>query len=123
MGNFDWLNGRDYPALTAPDSAYHGITFAETFGKHGYITYCHANVLRDLGPTMSPMNAFLTLTGLETLPLRMRQHNENTQKVANFLNQHKKYLRYHGQAWLKAAIMDWHKNICKAEQVLYLPPP
>ena len=90
MGNFDWLKGRDYPALGAPDPAYHGITFAETFGKHGYITYCHANVLRDLGPTLSPMNAFLTLTGLETLPLRMRQHNENAAKVATFLNQHEK---------------------------------
>ena len=76
--------------LSAPDPAYHGITFAETFGKHGFITYCHASVLRDLGPTLSPMNAFLTLTGLETLPLRMRQHNENAEKVANFLNQHEK---------------------------------
>ena len=90
MGTFDWLNCAKYPSLSAPDPAYHGITFAETFGKHGFITYCHASVLRDLGPTLSPMNAFLTLTGLETLPLRMRQHNENAAKVANFLNQHEK---------------------------------
>jgi O-acetylhomoserine (thiol)-lyase len=90
MGNFDWFAGRNYPALSAPDPAYHGITFAETFGKHGFITYCHANVLRDLGATLSPMNAFLTLTGLETLPLRMRQHNENAGKVAAFLAQHDK---------------------------------
>jgi O-acetylhomoserine (thiol)-lyase len=92
MGTFDWLNCAKYPSLSAPDPAYHGITFAETFGKHGFITYCHASVLRDLGPTLSPMNAFLTLTGLETLPLRMRQHNENAAKVANFLNQHEKIL-------------------------------
>ena len=90
MGTFDWLNCAKYPSLSAPDPAYHGITFAETFGKHGFITYCHASVLRDLGPTLSPMNAFLTLTGLETLPLRMRQHNENAAKVAHFLNQHEK---------------------------------
>ena len=90
MGTFDWLNCAKYPSLSAPDPAYHGITFSETFGKHGFITYCHASVLRDLGPTLSPMNAFLTLTGLETLPLRMRQHNENAAKVANFLNQHEK---------------------------------
>lgn len=90
MGSFDWLRSANYPSLSAPDPAYHGITFAETFGKHGFITYCHASVLRDLGPTLSPMNAFLTLTGLETLPLRMRQHNENAEKVANFLNQHEK---------------------------------
>ncbi len=90
MGRFNWFEGRDYPALSEQDPAYHGITFAETFGKHGYITYCHASVLRDLGPTLSPMNAFLTLTGLETLPLRMRQHNENAAHVAAFLNEHEK---------------------------------
>lgn len=90
MGNFDWFSGRSFPSLSMPDPAYHGIIFAETFGKHGFITYCHANVLRDLGPTMSPMNAFLTLTGLETLPLRMKQHNENAAKVADFLANHPK---------------------------------
>ncbi len=90
MGSFDWFSGRGWPALSAPDPAYHGISFAETFGPHGYITYCHASVLRDLGPTLAPMNAFLTLTGLETLPLRMRQHNENAERVALFLSKHKK---------------------------------
>jgi len=92
MGNFDWFSGRSYPSLNAADPAYHGITFAETFGKHAYVTYCHANVLRDLGPTMSPMNAFLTLTGIETLPLRMRQHNQNAAKVAEFLANHPQIL-------------------------------
>lgn len=90
MGRFDWAGGRDYPALCQPDPAYHGIAFAETFGPLGYITYCHASVLRDLGPTMAPMNAFLTLIGLETLPLRMRQHNDNAEKVALFLTAHDK---------------------------------
>ena len=89
MGSFDWMNARHSSLLTDPNPAYHGIRFAETFGKLSYITYCHASVLRDLGPTMAPMNAFLTLTGIETLPLRMRQHNENAEKVAHFLRDHK----------------------------------
>ena len=89
-GNFDWLGGRGYPALAAPDPAYHGITFAETFGQLGYITYCHASALRDLGPTISPQNAYLTLMGLETLPLRMEKHMENAAKVAHFLDAHDK---------------------------------
>ena len=88
MGSFDWMSGRHSSLLTDPNPSYHGIRFAETFGKLSYITFCHASVLRDLGPTMAPMNAFLTLTGLETLPLRMRQHNENAAKVALFLREH-----------------------------------
>ena len=89
MGSFDWMNARHSSLLTDPNPAYHGIRFAETFGKLSYITFCHASVLRDLGPTMAPMNAFLTLTGIETLPLRMRQHNENAEKVAHFLRDHR----------------------------------
>ena len=88
MGSFDWMNARHSSLLTDPNPAYHGIRFAETFGKLSYITFCHASVLRDLGPTMAPMNAFLTLTGIETLPLRMRQHNDNAAKVAHFLRGH-----------------------------------
>ncbi|MDC3234693.1 aminotransferase class I/II-fold pyridoxal phosphate-dependent enzyme [Candidatus Puniceispirillum sp.] len=88
MGSFDWMNARHSSLLSDANPAYHGIRFAETFGKLSYITFCHASVLRDLGPTMAPMNAFLTLTGMETLPLRMRQHNENAAKVAHFLRGH-----------------------------------
>ena len=88
MGSFDWMSARHSSLLTDPNPAYHGIRFAETFGKLSYITFCHASVLRDLGPTMAPMNAFLTLTGIETLPLRMRQHNDNAAKVAHFLRDH-----------------------------------
>lgn len=88
-GNYDWANGV-FPSLCQPDPAYHNIRFAETFGPLSYITYCHANVLRDLGPVLSPHNAYLTLLGLETLPLRMRQHMENAEKIAHFLVQHPK---------------------------------
>ena len=82
------MSARHSSLLTHPNPAYHGIRSAETFGKLSYITFCHASVLRDLGPTMLN-ECLLTLTGIETLPLRMRQHNENAAKVAHFLRDHK----------------------------------
>ena len=85
-GNFKWQSGRDFPALNDPDQAYHGIKFSETFGPLAFITFCHARVLRDLGLTMAPLNAYLTLLGLETLPLRMKKHMRNAAKVAKFLD-------------------------------------
>ena len=91
-GLFDWAKGRGFPALAEPEPAYHGITFYETFGPLAYTNYNHAVGLRDLGPTMAPMNAFLTLTGMETLALRMRAHVEHAMQVAGFLNQHAKVL-------------------------------
>ena len=106
-GRFDWFAGRDYPALTRPDPAYHGISFAETFGPLGYITYCHASALRDLGPTMAPMNAMLTLAGLETLPLRMRQHNDNAEQIARFLRAHDKI---QAVSWAGFEDSPYHQN-------------
>ena len=88
-GLYDWGNGR-FDSLCQPDPAYHGISFSETFGPLCFITYCHASVLRDLGPVLSPHNAWLTLLGLETLPLRMRQHMHNAEQVARFLADHSK---------------------------------
>ena len=90
MGNFAWDQGRDYFKITKPDSSYHDINFYESFGNHAYINYCHANVLRDLGATMAPLNAYLTLIGLETLPLRMKQHMKNAEIIATFLKNHSK---------------------------------
>ena len=90
MGNFPWDKGRAYSKLTMPDTSYHDINFYESFGSHAYINYCHASVLRDLGATMAPLNAYLTLIGLETLPLRMKQHMKNAEVVANFLKSHSK---------------------------------
>jgi O-acetylhomoserine (thiol)-lyase len=84
-GTFDWTRAscRDkFPSLCQPEPAYHGLVFAETFGELAFTIYGHAVGLRDLGPTMAPMNAFLTLQGLETLPLRMERHCANAQKVA-----------------------------------------
>jgi O-acetylhomoserine (thiol)-lyase len=87
-GRFDWVKSGKFPSMTQPDPAYHGLTFAETFGDFGYSMKTRAVGLRDLGPAMSPMNAFLTLTGIETLHLRVARHVENAQAVAEFLEKH-----------------------------------
>jgi O-acetylhomoserine (thiol)-lyase len=88
-GRFDWSrNAARYPGLSRPDPAYHGLTFAETFGDFGYTMKTRAVALRDLGPAMAPMNAFMTLTGIETLHLRMERHCANALKVAQFLEAH-----------------------------------
>jgi O-acetylhomoserine (thiol)-lyase len=87
-GRFDWSASTKYPTLTEPEPAYHGLRFHETFGDLALTVHGHAVGLRDLGPTMAPMNAFLTITGIETLPLRMARHVENAQEVATFLAGH-----------------------------------
>jgi len=93
-GRFDWAkakteDGRDkFPGLTQPEPAYHGLTFYETFGDFALTTKARAVGLRDFGPTLSPMNAYLTLTGIETLPLRMDRHVENARLVAEWLAGH-----------------------------------
>jgi len=87
-GRFDWGQNDKFPSLTQPDPAYHGLTFHETFGDFGFSTKGRAVALRDLGPTLAPMNAFLILTGIETLSLRMARHVENAQAVAEYLDAH-----------------------------------
>lgn len=84
-GKFDWGLSGKFPSLTDPEPAYHGLKFFETFGDLCFTIYAHAVGLRDLGPTMAPQNAFMTITGLETLPLRMDKHCSNAMKVASFL--------------------------------------
>jgi O-acetylhomoserine (thiol)-lyase len=86
-GRFDWGNGK-FPSLTEPDPAYHGLTFHETFGDFGFSMKTRAVALRDLGPALSPQNAFYILTGIETLPLRMARHVANGRAVAEFLAAH-----------------------------------
>ena len=89
-GNFDWMAHADkFPGLTTPDESYHGITYAERFGKEGaYITKATAQLMRDLGSIQAPQNAFYLNLGLESLAVRMPRHCENAQKVAEFLDQH-----------------------------------
>ena len=90
-GGFPWDNGR-CPEVTEPDPSYHGLKFFETFGpmKIAYILKIRTQLLRDLGPAMSPFNAFLFLQGLETLHLRMERHSSNALAVARFLQTHPK---------------------------------
>lgn len=87
-GNFDWSQNDKFPDLVENCGAYHGLNFYETFGKMAYTMFCHAVGLRDLGPSMSPMNAYLSLTGAETLPLRMQKHADNALEVAKWLQGH-----------------------------------
>jgi O-acetylhomoserine (thiol)-lyase len=91
-GNFDWTNGK-FPLIAGPDPSYHGIDFVEALkpaGNIAYITKARVNLLRDLGPALSPFNAFLFLQGLETLHLRMPRHAENALAVARYLARHPK---------------------------------
>jgi O-acetylhomoserine (thiol)-lyase len=85
-GRFDWEKSGKFPTLTEPYAGYHGIDFWDEFGPQAFIMRARAEGLRDFGPALSPQNAFYLLQGLETLPLRMRQHVENARKVATFLS-------------------------------------
>jgi O-acetylhomoserine (thiol)-lyase len=87
-GKFDWAQNDKFKSLTEPEPAYHGLRFYETFGDLAFTVAGHAVGLRDLGATMAPLNAFLTITGIETLPLRMERHVANTLEVARHLEAH-----------------------------------
>eukprot|EP00658_Telonema_sp_P-2_P027791 TRINITY_DN21402_c0_g1_i3.p1 TRINITY_DN21402_c0_g1~~TRINITY_DN21402_c0_g1_i3.p1 ORF type:complete len:379 (-),score=63.75 TRINITY_DN21402_c0_g1_i3:350-1486(-) len=88
-GKFNWADDPDrFSSLARPEPAYHGLNFSETFGDLAFTTFSHAVSLRDLGPTMAPMNAYLTITGVETLPLRMERHCANAIQVAHWLEEH-----------------------------------
>ena len=91
-GKFDWTNGK-FPLIADPDPSYHGINFVEALkpmGNIAYITKARVSLLRDLGPALSPFNAFLFLQGLETIHLRMIRHSENALAVAGYLEKHPK---------------------------------
>jgi O-acetylhomoserine (thiol)-lyase len=89
-GNFDWSKGGRYPLLSEPNDSYHGMKFYETFGGMAFAITCRVLGLRDLGPAISPQNAFYILTGMETLGLRMQRHCDNALKVAEWLSQNPK---------------------------------
>ncbi|OPX91577.1 homocysteine synthase [Pelotomaculum sp. PtaB.Bin117] len=88
-GKFAWANG-NFPQFTEPDPTYHGVVYREEFGPAAFIAKARVQLLRDLGPCLSPFNAFLLLQGVETLPLRMERHCRNALQVAKFLEQHPK---------------------------------
>lgn len=98
-GNFDWDAHSDmFPGLTTPDESYHGLTYTKAFGKLGYTTKLVAQLMRDLGCSPAPQNAFLLNMGLQTLHLRMRQHSANAQRIAEFLASDERvaWIRYSG---------------------------
>ena len=99
-GTFDWMaHAEKYPGLTTPDESYHGVVYAEAFGKEGaFITKATAHLMRDLGSIPSPQNSFILNLGLESLAVRMKQHCANGQAVAEYLQQHPKvsWVRYSG---------------------------
>jgi O-acetylhomoserine (thiol)-lyase len=102
-GTFDWLGSGRYPTLSEPSPSYHGVTFAETFGNFGFAIAARVFSLRDLGPAIAPFNAFLILTGIETLPLRMQRHCDNALVAAEWLASHDKV------AWVNYAGLPGNK--------------
>lgn len=112
-GTFDWGQNDKFPSLSQPEEAYHGLTFWETFGDLAFTMYTHAVSLRDLGPSQSPMNAWLTLLGIETLSVRMERQCANALAVARFLETHPQV------AWVSHAGLESSKYKALAEK--YLP--
>ena len=111
-GRFDWTKG-DFPLITDPDPSYHGLKFADALGNLAYIIKARVTLLRDLGPAMSPFNAFLFLQGLETIHLRMPRHSENALAVARYLEKHPKV------AWVNYPGLDSSPEKDRARK--YLP--
>ena len=87
-GNFDWAKSGAYPAISAPNPSYHGVSFTQVAGKAAFVTYVRAILLRDTGACISPFAAFLLLQGTETLSLRLERHAENTRKAVEYLCSH-----------------------------------
>lgn len=113
-GNFDWMAHKDmFPGLTTPDESYHGVVYAERFGKKAYITKAVAQLMRDMGATPAPMNAFLLNLGLETLHLRVPYHCSNALKVAKYLEAHEKV------EWVEYAGLESSKYYPLAQK--YMP--
>ncbi|HUK59209.1 MAG TPA: O-acetylhomoserine aminocarboxypropyltransferase [Stellaceae bacterium] len=112
-GTVDWAKSGKFKGLTEPEPAYHGLRFYETFGDLAFTVHGHAVGLRDLGATLAPMNAFLTITGIETLPLRMERHCANALAIAEWLQRHA------AVAWVSYAGLD--SSPYRALQRKYMP--
>jgi O-acetylhomoserine (thiol)-lyase len=112
-GKFDWSASGKFPSLVEPEPAYHGLRFYENFGDFAFTTKARAVALRDFGPAMAPLNAFLTITGIETLAVRMERHVANAARVAAFLEKHPKV------AWVSYAGLESSRFHALAQK--YLP--
>lgn len=111
-GKFDWTNGK-FPEFTEPDASYHGLRYVDALGPLAYITKARTQLMRDLGPCISPFNSFLLLQGIETLSLRMDRHTQNALRVAQFLQEHPKV------AWVSYPGLPDHPSYELAQK--YLP--
>jgi O-acetylhomoserine (thiol)-lyase len=111
-GKFDWSSGR-FDEFTTPDPSYHGLVYHEALGEMAYILKMRVTLLRDMGPCLSPFNAFLFLQGLETLHVRMPRHCENALKVAQFLEAHPSV------EWVNYPGLESHPDYARAKR--YLP--
>lgn len=121
-GGFDWSAGGRYPEITAPDPTYHGANFWEMLCTlegtpcSAFCTKIRTGLMRDIGATPAPINSFLIIQGMETLPLRAKAHCENAQKVAEFLEAHPKV------AWVNYAGLPSHKDHARAKQFFPIGP-
>jgi O-acetylhomoserine (thiol)-lyase len=111
-GRFDWQASGKFPTLTEPYAGYHGIVFADEFGPAAFISRARAEGLRDFGACLSPTNAFHLLQGVETLPLRMERHMENTKAVVAFLSRHP------AVDWVLHPSLDMHPDHLLAQKLL-----
>ncbi|WP_025774811.1 O-acetyl-L-homoserine sulfhydrylase [Moorella thermoacetica] len=111
-GKFNWDNGK-FPGLVEPDPSYHGLSYVQSFGPAAYIVKARVQLLRDLGPALSPFNAFLFLQGLETLHLRMERHVQNATRIAGWLAEHP------AVAWVSYPGLPGHPYYERARK--YLP--
>lgn len=118
-GKFNWANGK-FPELTEPDPSYHGVSYWGAFGNHdkavvpgiAYIIKARVQLLRDIGPALSPFNAFLFIQGLETLPIRIRQHSVNSLAVAEWLEKHP------AVTWVNYPGLPSHPDYARAKRFL-----
>jgi O-acetylhomoserine (thiol)-lyase len=118
-GKFDWNNGK-FPEIVEPDPSYHGVSFWQAFGNHdqavvqgiAYIIKARVQLLRDIGPALSPFNGFLFLQGIETLPLRIREHSRNALEVAKWLEKHPLV------TWVNYPGLPSHPNHSNAQKYL-----
>lgn len=112
-GKFPWAdNAERFPLLNTPDVSYHGVVYTDAFGPAAFIGRCRVVPLRNMGAALSPMNAFLLIQGIETLSLRMERINENTQKIAQFLENHD------AVSWVKYAGLESHKDYALAQKYM-----
>jgi len=112
-GNFPWADNADrFPLLNTPDVSYHGVVYTEAFGPAAFIGRCRVVPLRNMGAALSPMNAFLLIQGIETLTLRMERICENTQKIAEYLENHDLV------SWVNYAGLESHKDNALAKKYM-----